>query len=246
MSDTTPTHTVTQVSILSALLARRFDGLMKCGDLLRHGDFGIGTYDRMDGEMILVDGKFYQGKAGGEIHTPDPATLTPFATVCQFVADRSWEVTESVDYDGLDALIDEQAANRNCYLAIRVEGTFPFMRIHALVEQQKPYPSTAEVVKGCVRTEMIDVCGTIVGFRGVPWMRGINDTSYHLHFITADRARGGHVLAFEMAEGTVSISSLHDHVVLMPDNGAALAGVDLSQDLLGAFEKAMRSESLRT
>ena len=65
MTDTAPTHTVTQVSILSALLARRFDGLMACRELLKHGDFGIGTYDRMDGEMILVDGAFYQGRAGG-------------------------------------------------------------------------------------------------------------------------------------------------------------------------------------
>lgn len=239
MTDAAPTHTVTQVSILNALLARRFDGLMPCGELLKHGDFGIGTYDRMDGEMILVDGTFYQGRAGGAIHRPDPATLTPFATVCRFVADQSWELKGPVDYAGLDASLDAQAPNHNAYLAIRVEGVFPFMRIHALVEQHKPYPPTAEVVKGCVRAEMTDVRGTIVGFRGVPWMRGINDTTYHLHFITEDRTRGGHVLAFEMAQGTVSISTLLNHVVLMPDNGAALAGVDLSQDLIGDFEKAM-------
>ena len=193
MTHTAPTHTVTQVSILNALLARRFDGLVPCGDLLRHGDFGIGTYDRMDGEMILVDGTFYQGRAGGEIHTPDPATLTPFATVCRFVADQSWDLTGPLDYAGLDASIDAHATNHNAYLAIRVEGTFPLMRIHALVEQHEPYPPTAEVVKGCVRTELTDVRGTIVGFRGVPWVRGINDTSYHRHFITEDRTRGGRV-----------------------------------------------------
>jgi acetolactate decarboxylase len=237
MTDTAPTHTVTQVSILNALLARRFDGLMPCRELLGHGDFGIGTYHRMDGEMILLDGTFYQGRAGGAIHMPDPDTLTPFATVCKFVADRSWDMQGPVDYAGLDAAIDAQATNRNAYLGIRVEGTFPFMRIHALVEQHPPYPPTAEVVKGCVRAEMTDVKGTIVGFRGVPWVRGINDTSYHLHFITEDRTRGGHVLAFEMAEGTVSLSTLNDHVVLMPE--AALEGVDLSEDLVGAFEKAM-------
>jgi acetolactate decarboxylase len=237
MRDTAPTHTVTQVSILNALLARRFDGLLPCGELLRHGDFGIGTYDRMDGEMILLDGIFYQGRAGGGIHLPDPATLTPFATVCRFVADRTWEISAPVDYAGLDAAIDAQAPNRNVYLAIRVEGTFPLMRIHALVEQHAPYPPTAEVVKGCVRAELTDVRGTIVGFRGVPWVRGINDTGYHLHFITEDRTRGGHVLAFEMAGGTVALGTLNDHVVLMPE--AALAGVDLSQDLVGAFEAAM-------
>lgn len=237
MTDTARPHTITQVSILNALLARRFDGLVPCSDLLEHGDFGIGTYDRMDGEMILVDGTFFQGKAGGAIQKPDPATLTPFATVCRFVADQSWDLTGPLDYAGLDASIDAHAMNPNVYLAIRVEGLFPIMRIHALVEQQKPYPPTAEVVKGCVRSELTNVRGTIVGFRGVPWMRGINDTSYHLHFITEDRAYGGHVLGFEMSEGTVSINTLRDHVVLMPE--AALEGIDLSQDLIGAFEKAM-------
>jgi acetolactate decarboxylase len=68
-------------------------------------------------------------------------------------------------------------------------------------------------------------------------VRGINDTGYHLHFITEDRTRGGHVLAFEMAGGTVALGTLNDHVVLMPE--AALAGVDLSEDLVGAFEAAM-------
>ena len=239
MTDTAPTHTVTQVSILSALLARRFDGLMACRELLKHGDFGIGTYDRMDGEMILVDGAFYQGRAGGAIHEPDLDTLTPFATVCRFVADQSWNLQGPVGYAGLDAVIDARATNRNAYLAIRVEGTFTRMKIHALVEQRQPYPPTAEVVKGCVRAELTNVRGTIVGFRGVPWVRGINYTGYHLHFITADRGRGGHLLEFEMEQGTVSLSTCRDHVVLMPDNGASLAGVDLSEDLVGAFEKAM-------
>ena len=66
------TDTVTQVSILVALLARRFDGCLPCGELLKHGDLGTGTFDRMDGEMILLDGCMYQVKADGKVYTPDP------------------------------------------------------------------------------------------------------------------------------------------------------------------------------
>ena len=69
--------TVTQVSILDALLASRFDGCLSCGELLKLGDLGIGTFDRMDGEMIVVDGAIYQVKADGEVYTPDPDTSTP-------------------------------------------------------------------------------------------------------------------------------------------------------------------------
>jgi len=229
------TNTVTQVSILDTLLASRFDGCLPCSELLKYGDHGTGTYDRMDGEMILIDGSLYQVKADGRVYTPDPETLTPFATVCIFRSDQTWTISESVDSEALQKKIDEKASNPNVFCAIRVEGSFSYMKTHVLPIQSKPYPPTAEVIRSCPQFEMKDVSGTIVGFRCPPYIRGINDVGYHLHFLSDDKTQGGHILEFIMDQGTYAIDICSNHLVLLPDDGAVLAGLDLTKDLVKEF-----------
>jgi acetolactate decarboxylase len=232
-------NTVTQVSILNALLARQFDGCLPCGELLQHGDLGIGTFDRMDGEMVILDGAIYQIKSDGKVYTPDPANRTPFATVSRFRPDQTWTVSERMTREAVEKTIDEKAPNRNVFCAVRVHGTFSYMHTHALQIQSKPYPPTAEVVRACVPSEMKDVSGTIVGFRGPPSVRGINDPGYHLHFLSDDKTQGGHILTFVMDRGDFAIETCSNHLVILPDNGASLAGVDLSGDLVKEFHDAL-------
>ncbi len=239
MENESMTNTVTQVSILDGLLASRFDGCLSCRELLTYGDFGIGTFDRMDGEMIIVDGGLYQGKTDGKVYTPNPDVSTPFATVCRFVPDLTWSVSEPLDMEALKKMIDENATNQNVFCAVRVEGFFSYIKTHALPVQSKPYRPVAQVVKSCPQFEMTDVSGTIVGFRSPPYVRGINDPGYHLHFLSEDKSRGGHVLTFDMKRGECAVDLLSKHLVVLPDNGTALADVDLSKDLVKEFEEAL-------
>lgn len=239
MKNAWTTNTVTQVSILDALLSRRFDGYMPCRELLEYGDLGIGTFDRMEGELVMVDGTIYQAKADGKVYTPDPDNRTPFATVCRFCPDETWTLSGPVDLEALEKAIDEKASNPNVFCAVRVEGSFSYMKTQALQMQSKPYPPTVEVVRGCVQFEMKDVTGMIVGFRGPPHVKGINDTGYHLHFLSDDKTQGGHILAFVMDRGTCAINICSNHFVILPEDGAALAGLDLRGDLVDEFDKAL-------
>jgi acetolactate decarboxylase len=234
--------TVTQVSILDALLASRFDGCLPCRELLEHGDLGIGTFDRMEGELIIVDGRIYQAKADGKVYEPNPDNRTPFAMVARFRADDTWKLSGPIDLDALKKAIDERAPNQNVFCAVRVEGSFSYMKTHALRMQSKPYPPTAQVVKSVARFEAKDVSGTIVGFRAPPYVKGISDTGYHLHFLSDDKTQGGHLLGFVLEQGTCSIDLYSNHLVLLPDAGASLAGIDLSKDLVEEFHEALRAE----
>jgi acetolactate decarboxylase len=236
------TDTVTQVSILDALLASRFDGCLPCRELLEYGDLGIGTFDRMDGELVLVDGCLYQVKADGKVYTPDPENRTPFATVCRFRPDETWALSGPIDLEAMKTAIDEKASNQNVFCAIRVEGSFSYMKTHALRIQSKPYPPTVEVVRACAQVEMKDVSGTIVGFRGPPYVKGISDPGYHLHFLSDDKMQGGHILAFIMDRGTCAINICSNHFVILPEDGAVLAGLDLTRDLFKEFHQALSEE----
>lgn len=239
MKNTLMTNTVTQVSILDALLLRRFDGSMSCRELLEYGDLGIGTFDRMEGEMIIVDGDIYQAKADGRVYIPDMDNRTPFATVCRFRPDETWTLSGSIDFDGLGQAVDAKASNPNLFCAVRVEGSFPYMKTHALQMQSEPYPPTVDVVRGCVQYEMNDVSGTIVGFRCPPHVKGINDIGYHLHFLSDDKTQGGHVLSFVMDEGTCAINICTNHFVILPEGGAVLAGLDLRGNVVDEFHEAL-------
>ena len=83
-SDPIPRHTVFQTSLMSALLDGVYDGEMTIGELLTHGDFGLGTFNSLDGEMVIADGVCYQVRDGvGQLAGNDQRT--PFAVITTFV-----------------------------------------------------------------------------------------------------------------------------------------------------------------
>lgn len=51
-----------QYNTLGALMAGLYGGTLTVGELLEHGDLGLGTLDSIDGELIVLDGKAYQAK----------------------------------------------------------------------------------------------------------------------------------------------------------------------------------------
>ena len=235
MKDDLLTGTVTQVGILNAIIASQLDGRLPCSELLQYGDLGIGSYDRMDGEMIIVDGQMYWAKSDGKVYPPDPANRTPFAVVCQFRPNQEWTVPQSADLAAVQKMIDEKAPNQNVFCAVRVHGTFSYMHTHALPLQSKPYPPPAEMIKTVPQWELKNVTGTVVGFRAPPYVREVNDPGFHFHFISDDRTIGGHVRGFVMDRGVCAIAICPKHLVVLPENGDSLAGVDLSKDLVKEF-----------
>ncbi len=227
----TPTkNTVFQASTIDALLAGVYDGDMSYRHLLKHGDFGIGTFDRLEGEMVLLDGSIYQIKADGKVYRPDLSIKTPFATVCEFVADRTIPISAGTDYQTLENLINRFAPNQNLFYAIKITGKFRRMKTRSVPGQKKPYPPLKEVTSNQPEFHMKNVSGTIVGFRCPPYIKGINVPGYHLHFISSDRTQGGHVLSFEIADGKCEIDILNQYFLILPTNTKDFAKTDLSRD----------------
>lgn len=218
-----------QVSTIDALLAGVYDGDLPLADLRRHGDFGIGTYDRLDGEMVLLDGEFHQVKADGKVVPPDPEGETPFAAVCFFRPEMDFAIPEGTGMEGLEKCVDREAPNPNQFCAIRVEGHFKTMRTRSVPPQKRPFPPLKAVAATQPVFDMENVAGTIVGFRCPPYVAGVNVPGYHLHFLSQDGSRGGHVLAFEMVAGTTRVDVLDRFTVQLPGT-EDFAAVDLARD----------------
>lgn len=225
---TIPGDRVTQTSTIDALLAGVYDGSMTCGELLEYGDFGLGTFVGLDGEMIVLDGTVYQARTDGKIYAPADDTITPFATVCAFDPDLTFSPPAGVDYNGLKSIIDETAPNQNEFIAIKIKGSFSRMKVRSVPVQDKPYPPLAEVVKNQTIFELQDVKGTLVGFRSPAFVKGINVPGYHCHFISDDKKEGGHILDCEIISGTGEVDSCNEFLLILPGDSDRLEDIDRS------------------
>jgi acetolactate decarboxylase len=199
-----------QTSTMGALLDGVYEGNVSMRELLRHGDFGLGTFNSLDGEMLVLDGVCYQLRSDGSATVADLDELTPFAAVTWFHPDHTIEVSEPCDRGGLKTLIDASLDSTNLMVAVRVAGDFSMLRTRTVTKQQRPYRAFTEATQDQQEVTFTDVTGTLAGFRMPDYEQGISVAGYHSHFIDNDHHHGGHALDYRLVRGTVDISVRSD------------------------------------
>ena len=229
-------RTLFQTSTLQALMAGVYDGDLTFQALARHGDFGLGTFDALDGEMIALDGAFYQIKADGRVYPVTGSMKTPFAAVTFFKPGRTHMIEMPVNFQQLLAYVDRLLPSPNLPYAIRVEGLFTSVKARSIPRQQKPYPPLAAAAKKQAVFELTNVKGVIVALRYPAYLAGVNMPGYHCHFITADRRAGGHLLDCRVEGATVAVDALPNFYLRLPDSQEFLKS-DLTGDRRHELEK---------
>lgn len=205
-----------QVSTIDSLMAGLYDGWTTIGELTKHGDFGLGTFDRLDGEMIVLDGIVYQIASDGSVHKPSAGVTTPFAAVTFFDKDITATIPREMDLPALKGYLDGMLASKNVFYAIRIDGTFRHVRTRSVPRQSKPYQRLTSIVEHQPEFEFTNVRGTIVALRCPYYVKGVNVPGYHMHFITADRKRGGHILDCMVNDGIVSLDLTGELSLILP------------------------------
>ncbi|MCW2988760.1 MAG: Alpha-acetolactate decarboxylase [Solirubrobacterales bacterium] len=187
-------HVLFQASTIGALLDGAFDGDLSFAELAEHGDLGLGTLNRLDGEMIALDGEFFRADVDGAVSPIAAGAKTPFAVVTRFEPEIEKRLEGLLSHQELLARLDALAPAGASSCAIRLDGRFGLVRARSVPAQSPPYRPLAEVVADQHVFELEDVAGTMLGFRFPAYAEGIEVGGYHLHFISDDRSRGGHVL----------------------------------------------------
>jgi acetolactate decarboxylase len=205
-----------QYSAINALLEGVYDSGMTVGELSRYGDFGIGTFDGLDGEMIALDGIFYQIRADGKAFRIPGSMKTPFAVVTYFNGVSVVPPESSLDFQGLTNYLDELIPTKNIFYALRVDGMFKQVKTRSVYKQQKPYPRLVDALANQPEFELRNIRGTLVGFRCPAYVGGVNVPGYHLHFITEDKMSGGHVLGFQTDSVNIRIESINEFRMILP------------------------------
>ncbi len=185
---------VFQNAPIQALLAGCYSGTMSIHDLGKHGDFGFGTVDALDGEMVALDHAFYQIKPDGKVRRLKDQDTIPYATVTFFGSGQVLAPEQAMTYTELTGFLDKNLSSENLIYAIKVEGRFSWLKVRSAARQNKPYPVLTEAIKEQKIFELKDQEGTLVGFRFPSYAEGVNVPGYHFHFINKDKTLGGHVL----------------------------------------------------
>jgi acetolactate decarboxylase len=228
-------QTVFQTSTVNALMEGASTGDMTMGELKTHGDFGLGTFDGLDGEMIELDGKVFQVRADGHAHPVEDSARTPFATVSFFKADESARLDRPCDQSAMIAAVAAMLPSQNIFHAVRIEGRFSYVKTRTVAKQDKSV-GLQEAAREEPIFEFHDVEGTIVGFFTPDYLRGVNVPGYHLHFITADRSAGGHMLDCRTTDVTIKIHHTPEFELGTPGTEEFLQA-DLSRDHTAAITK---------
>ena len=230
-----------QVSTIDALLQGVYEGTVTIQDLEREGDTGIGTFNRLDGELVMIDGIVYQARADGSvIRAPNNETV-PFASVTRFDFDRVGPLGSAANLTDVEQRLDAFLTSPNLFAMIRVDGCFDYVKVRSPPAQSEPYQRLVDAIAQQSVYEYRNATGTLVGTYSPPFATGVAVPGWHLHFISDDRSRGGHVLELA-SDGTamVGIDDLTSFTVELPI-GTDFTETDLSQNLSGDLDVVERN-----
>jgi len=229
-------HTLYQVSTSAALVQGVYQGCVSVGDIKAHGDFGLGTFDALDGEGLMLEGHVYQALGNGSVIEPADIAKAPFWVSTEFEADRTATIDQVNSWEDLCAKIDQYRQSQNLFAAIRIDGVFE--EIHYRVAC-KSAPGTDLVTATSHQAEFRfnNIAGTLLGFWSPSYAKTLNIPGYHLHLLSADHQHGGHVLGIKASNLTLRVMDANNLVLALPESPQFLAA-DLTADPTAALSQA--------
>jgi acetolactate decarboxylase len=221
-------HTLYQVSTSTALVEGIYQGAVRVGTLREHGDLGLGTFEDLDGEMVVVDGQFFQVRCDGSVRQCSDDVSSPFAVVTRFAPETEIRSPECPDLRQLTAQFDALRDSDNVFYALRVDGRFDYIRARAMCKTKEGVP-LVQAASVQPEFEFHDVAGTLVGFWTPEYAKTLNVPGYHLHFLSTDRTKGGHLLQCRGSDLCLRIQHGGEYRLALPETEDFLKA-DLRRD----------------
>ena len=208
-----------QTALLQSLMQGEFKGSLSVGELKKFGDTGIGTFDRVNGEMIFLDGVMYRALYNGKIEiAPDDETV-PFADVTFFDADITRENVKNNLNEVLNEIVNEHG--RNQFYMAKISGEFNLMHVRSELAQNEPFKRLDEALKTDQREFTYkNISGVIVALYCPEYMGSLNNFGWHMHFISEDKLTGGHVLNFEVNNCKIEMDLISEFIMNVPNDAS--------------------------
>ncbi|WP_375317210.1 acetolactate decarboxylase [Spiroplasma endosymbiont of Virgichneumon dumeticola] len=230
-------HNFYQYSTISALMSKDFYGSISFKELLTKGDFGIGTFDSIDGELIVLEGKAYQMLNSGQVKTVTNDMTSPFASLTWFKSNIKI-ACDNLTYEQLETKITQLLPSPNLFYAYKITGNFQQVMVRTVTKQTIPFPSLLAATKDQAVMTINNVSGDIVGFWTPKFASTIGVAGFHSHFISNDKMQGGHVFNVISNKIHVEISYLNNMELQLPTSNSYLQYEIVENNLQDAIKQA--------
>lgn len=223
---------------INALVEGIYEECIPFTEIKKHGNFGLGTFDQLDGEMVMIDGDIYQMTADGRVREVDDTALTPFSAVTFYEPGAHFDFDEPLDEEAFEAYLLSLLPSPNIFYAIRIDGTYDYIKTRS-VPKTECYVPLVEVAAHQPVFEFNDMEGTLAGFFTPRFMGSVSVPGLHLHLLSADRQHGGHLLACRPRNGRIGIQPLYTLEMGLPTTEYYL-NWDFNRDVADDLRKAER------
>jgi acetolactate decarboxylase len=193
-----------------------YDGITTIQEARSHGDFGVGQFSALDGELIVADGAFYRARADGSVHLADDKDELCFAQLCFYEPHEKWDAPANIDDQSFGVFLSKVLSFRNSFCAFRIIGKFSEVVPTSPPALAKPYPKFDAVGKLRKSFPVTNISGCIVGLYSPVFTEDVGIPGYHFHFISDDRRSGGHVTSFSLATGQVDAARIDRFDLSLP------------------------------
>ena len=200
---------------INALVEGIFEENIHLAEVLEHGDFGLGTFDDLDGEMLILDGHCYQINSAGKVTEVDGQVLTPFASVTFYKPESHYEITKEIPFDDFLNQLNSFMPSPNLFYALSIEGEFSHIKARSVPKQANYHPLT-DIVHEQVIFDFDNICGTVAGFFTPEFMSSLSVHGLHLHFLSEDLQHGGHILGCVPRKVRISIQTINKLELSLP------------------------------
>ena len=229
-------QTLWQLSTSTAVVEGVFGGALQVKDLIDHGDFGLGTFEQLDGEGILLDGVCWQARADGSLIQAPPEEAIPFWVATHFQAEHQMRVSDIGSIEDLGGRIDPVRPGANLFVAIKIQGLFEQVDMRTVSR----VPEGVGLLEASNNQAMVcieKVSGTLVGFWSPEHTTSLNIPGYHFHFLSDDHSSGGHVLDLKADSLEVELDFQSNLRLALPETKQFLEA-DLSHDISEQLHRA--------
>lgn len=229
-------HTIFQVSTSAALVQGVYDGCVTVNDIKKHGNFGLGTFEELDGEGIMLDGEVWHARSDGSISIASGLETAPFWVATHFIPKITKKLLRVLSLEDLYQEIDKFRQSENIFTSICIRGIFDFIKFRVACKASSGTDLVA-ATNSQKTFELKNYAGTLVGFWTPEYAKTLNIPGYHMHFLSDDHKYGGHILSLSGSNLTLQLAEENIFNVVLPETTSFLQA-NLNIDTTEALNKA--------
>ena len=210
----------TQYYSLHTILGNQFVGNVDFKEVMSKGDFGIGTFNNANGEMVAIDGKVYRTLPDSTTEEiTDLSEKTPYSIVTFFEAESESELPSGINMEQFFQKMDELRPTKDDMYAVFIEGEFDWVRVRSPEPCFPPYKDLKTMIAEQQQTTLENISGNVLGFYTPEYLNTMGVQGYHVHFIDSARAHGGHTQDFILKSGVAKWKKLTQLNIIGPGGG---------------------------